>query len=477
MNAKQHHAVDVLGYLSIPKHATLPDWISDSKGRLIFVEDEKIFYKGGSSSWEKYGERSSYYFPVDAPSASWGIDHNLDSPFNYITVFESGGNQIYPRNVFVEDGNRLKLEFSVPVSGAAFIMPCNQHEADFSQWTYDSTSPVTSASEPTKYFGISMYGPFYNERVEGLPTWYPIFEGRMVYNKEDGKLYYSDSTSWRESAGLQEIRVTQTAHGFVPGNIVRATEVVGSTQYLLSDGSDVSTSDVFGIVTRVIDANTFEYVAQLGSLIELSESQWDSVITDKTNIDSGLEISRIYFLSETEGEISEANATVNKPVLFAISSTKGIFAPLRGLYSTQGGDGVSAYVADINDIENVQADAVANGDVLQYQDGVWVPLRDFNWDYRTIELTPSFNTTSANPNDFIVAVPPSSGNGYINLPPDDIANQYNKIAIVDQNNSFNSLSIYVSASTLEGAPSAMSLSERYNEFMYVNETLGWIKVK
>lgn len=111
------------------------------------------------------------------------------------------------------------------------------------------------------------------------------------------------------------IIVTQTAHGFVVGNVLR----FNGTAYAKAQADSVTNAEVVGMVASVTDANTFVL-------------QMNGRITGLSSLTSG----GVYFLSPTTagGLTSTEPITlgqVSKPLLVAISSTAGIMLNMRGI--------------------------------------------------------------------------------------------------------------------------------------------------
>lgn len=147
--------------------------------------------------------------------------------------------------------------------------------------------------------------------------------------------YDATSSRWRiiggsgSGGGSGEAVVkehTQTAHGFSVGNVVR----FDGTDWVLSDASADATSEVFGIVSTVVDANTFQ----------LTSSGYISGL-------SGLTAGAAHFLSETAGAITAtaptAASTVNKPVVLATSTTEGYVIHARGYVNGGSGGGTTKF--------------------------------------------------------------------------------------------------------------------------------------
>lgn len=116
--------------------------------------------------------------------------------------------------------------------------------------------------------------------------------------------------------GGNTVQVTQTANGFSVGNVLMLS---GST-YVLAKADDISTSDVVGMVSMLIDSNKFQMTTPGGHIDGLS----------------GLTPGSVYFLSDTvAGALSlyepSTDGHVSKPLLIADSDTGGYFFDWRGM--------------------------------------------------------------------------------------------------------------------------------------------------
>jgi hypothetical protein len=112
--------------------------------------------------------------------------------------------------------------------------------------------------------------------------------------------------------------VTQSAHGFSVGNVLKKT----GASYALAQANTAANAEVVGIVSAVADANTFTlltggYISTLSSL------------TANTT----------YFLSDaTAGLLTTTEPTavgsISKPLLNSVSTTAGVFTNMRGMAVT-----------------------------------------------------------------------------------------------------------------------------------------------
>ena len=132
------------------------------------------------------------------------------------------------------------------------------------------------------------------------------------------------STGWE--GGMLKI-VTQTAHGFVVGDVLYNN----AGTYEKAIATSEPTAEVIGIVSSVLDANHF-YLLGCGYITGLS----------------GLTAGTVYFLSTTVAGATQAteptaDGEISKPILIADSTTTAYFVNMRGV---EIGDTTSLFVSD-----------------------------------------------------------------------------------------------------------------------------------
>ncbi len=108
--------------------------------------------------------------------------------------------------------------------------------------------------------------------------------------------------------------VTQAAHGFVAGNIVKFNGLI----YVLAQANTAANANVFGIVSGVVDANHFDLTLS-GMVVTLT----------------GLIAGSVYYLNPTVAGAMTVTAPVTpgqiyKPVLIANSTTSGVWLNYQG---------------------------------------------------------------------------------------------------------------------------------------------------
>lgn len=118
-------------------------------------------------------------------------------------------------------------------------------------------------------------------------------------------------------------RITQSSHGFSVGEVL----YFDGSDFALAQADDEATSEVLGVVSEVVDTNTF-VLTPVGYISGLT----------------GLTAGTTYYLSEaTPGALTgtEPNGTgeVSKPVLVADSTTSGYVIQSRGYIINSGGGG------------------------------------------------------------------------------------------------------------------------------------------
>ncbi|NDC95558.1 tail fiber domain-containing protein [bacterium] len=142
-------------------------------------------------------------------------------------------------------------------------------------------------------------------------------KGMIRYNDTDDVFEgYNELAGWASiGGGGTTDRVTQASHGFVVGDVLWLN---GST-YAKAIATAANTAEVIGVVSRVIDASTFE-VTLSGEVSGLS----------------GLTAGEVYFLSaSTSGLLTTTEPTtigyVSVPIGIASSATTLYVSPKRGV--------------------------------------------------------------------------------------------------------------------------------------------------
>jgi len=111
------------------------------------------------------------------------------------------------------------------------------------------------------------------------------------------------------------LSVNQASHGFSVGNILRHD----GSDYQLAQANTSENAEVIGIVSEVLDANSFKI-------------QFIGIVNYLTGITPG----KSYFLSPTvAGNLTDVEPTttgqISKPLLTAVSTTGGFFFNYRGI--------------------------------------------------------------------------------------------------------------------------------------------------
>lgn len=122
------------------------------------------------------------------------------------------------------------------------------------------------------------------------------------------------NTIFNINAASSSIQITQAVHGFAVGNILRLN---GAT-YVLAKADNATDANVVGIVSSIIDANTFEL--QLGGYVIAL---------------AGLVAGSVYFLDPgVAGGMTTvepvAVGQIRKPVFIAATTTTGFWLNYNG---------------------------------------------------------------------------------------------------------------------------------------------------
>lgn len=173
--------------------------------------------------------------------------------------------------------------------------------------------------------------------------------------------------------------VNQAAHGFVVGNVVRLN---GST-YALAQADSASDAEVAGIVSAVLDTNTFTLLT-IGKVTGLS----------------GLTAGSIYFLDpSTPGALTTTEPSgagqVSKPLLIADSTTTGFFYNFRGEQITSSTPGAQSAAGLVK-----LYDSILSADAASFDTGAnAIPPG-----YDSIVIVASLRSTAAVNSDNIVGI-------------------------------------------------------------------------
>lgn len=147
----------------------------------------------------------------------------------------------------------------------------------------------------------------------------PPSNGMIRYNNTTNQLEAFINGMWQalETGGIAnnlQIQVTQAAHGFIVGNVLRLNLAV----YVLAQADNVADAEAIGIVVGVIDVNNF--ILQFGGYV--------------TGL-AGLIAGTVYFLSTgVAGALTATRTvvpgTVVKPLLVADTTTSGFWVNQLG---------------------------------------------------------------------------------------------------------------------------------------------------
>ena len=166
----------------------------------------------------------------------------------------------------------------------------------------------------------------------------------MLGNKGSGKVLTSDANgvgTWQTistSSGERVTKeITQTSHGFSVKDVVGYSGTTYNKP--LADGN--YNGEILGLVTKVIDANTFE-ITQSGYITGLT-----SLVTNTT-----------YFLSDvTAGLLTSTEPTtdghISKSVFFADSTTSGWVLPYAGYVISTGTTSITGAINGLSESSGI----------------------------------------------------------------------------------------------------------------------------
>jgi len=186
-----------------------------------------------------------------------------------------------------------------------------------------NSTAVSGTARPRGFFynwrGIANAIPF-NDIDDMLPAQSPSTVGRVLMSGADGNAFWGIGGGGGGGGGSNSsISVSQVAHGFTLGTLVRHGGSAGVQRYVRSQANNATNAEVIGIVSDVISADSFVITTQ-GVVIGLS----------------GLVPGSSYFLSDvTPGAFIQTQpssiGSISKPVMIAISSSQALFTNWRGI--------------------------------------------------------------------------------------------------------------------------------------------------
>ena len=125
--------------------------------------------------------------------------------------------------------------------------------------------------------------------------------------------------------GVNRKRITQTAHGFTFGMVVRRDFDTATDKFVLAKADTKQNAEVVGVISRIVDANTFD-VTFSGEVVAKPGETWSHALTaGLTDLSPG----HAYFLSHTsEGKLSLTPVTtpgfIRKPVITALDDNRAL---------------------------------------------------------------------------------------------------------------------------------------------------------
>ena len=100
-----------------PANPTVGELVLKNKHLMICVD-----VVDGLPYWVNLvNELTMYRHDQTVPALEWTIDHNLNSNFPIVQVYDASGNQVIPDNINCSNVNRVTVTFNMPVAGVASI--------------------------------------------------------------------------------------------------------------------------------------------------------------------------------------------------------------------------------------------------------------------------------------------------------------------------------------------------------------------
>lgn len=156
--------------------------------------------------------RADLIFDQATPASTWNIEHNMNTYFLLVQVYDDCRNHIFPQEIYIVDADNVQIEFDEPIVGTAHfiylhreVIYLSSREEDIMNmgigpnlgyWQVgDGSSPVGSA--PTEW------NPFVNNSLES-PTasgsYWRIYEN-------DGTYFLDFIVPWGEALTIREVGI------------------------------------------------------------------------------------------------------------------------------------------------------------------------------------------------------------------------------------------------------------------------------
>jgi hypothetical protein len=156
--------------------------------------------------------RADLIYDQTVPASTWNIEHNMNTYFLLVQVYDDCKNHIFPSEIYIQDANNVRIEFDYEVVGTAHfiylqrnVIYLAQEEEDIMNmgigpnlgyWKVgDGGSPVGSAP--------SEWNPFTNNDLES-PTasgsYWRIYEN-------DGSYFLDFVVPWGEGLTIREVGI------------------------------------------------------------------------------------------------------------------------------------------------------------------------------------------------------------------------------------------------------------------------------
>ena len=156
--------------------------------------------------------RADLIFDQATPASTWNIEHNMNTYFLLVQVYDDCRNHIFPQEIYIVDADNVQIEFDEPIVGTAHfiylhreVIYLSSREEDIMNmgigpnlgyWQVgDGGSPVGSA--PTEW------NPFVNNSLES-----PTASGSYWRIYENAGEYFLDFiVPWGEALTIREVGI------------------------------------------------------------------------------------------------------------------------------------------------------------------------------------------------------------------------------------------------------------------------------
>ena len=286
-------------YGTVPSNFSSDSWNTIDNGITVYITKNKNMITVTASNWNELDLNEDTTITIDLDEYSWGYLFHGPVRYGYCNKSQS---ESYFKNIdFVSTNQALSTLFTASVKIS------------------NEDGNAIIEKDDGIYAPEFIVSPDDNNALVKKDNGYFV-EGFQLSQEEDNCLKkLQDGLYVREHSNIK--LVTQTNHGFIIGDFIYYHP---NNQYQLASAIDDYDSNIVGMVTKVIDENTFEY-------------QWSGfyktdLFTSKNGYTQGVPI---YISSFKPGKVTQKQPDISKAVGYPVEDIGLIISIERGIQYNQ----------------------------------------------------------------------------------------------------------------------------------------------